>query len=134
MIVPSAFWRMTASRLAAVVATCFLKHTYSTMNSAPIEMTPTGATLSMKSTNPISPDAATMMFGGSAMTVETPPMLEANICASRKGTGLTFSVRHIDSVTGTVSTTTVTLSKNAEATAVNVAIRQSVRKPLPPAS
>ena len=134
LIASPAFWRMTASRLAAVVTTCFLNHTYSTMNSAPVEMAPTGATLSTKSTNPMSPAAATMMFGGSAMTVETPPILEANTCASRKGMGLTFRVRHTDSVTGIVSTTTVTLSKSAEATAVNPAIRQSVRKPLPPAS
>ena len=94
----------------------------------------TGAALSMNSTNPISAAAEMMMLGGSAMTVDTPPMLEAKIYASRNGTGSTSSIRQIENVIGTAITTTVTLSRNAEAAAVSADISKSVRKPLPPAS
>ena len=59
------------------------------------------------------------MLGGSATTVDTPPMLEAKICANRNGTGSTSSIRQIENVIGTASTTTVTLSRNAEAAAVS---------------
>ena len=82
----------------------------------------------MKSRKPMSASEAMMMFGGSATMVDTPPMFDANTCASRKGTGLIPSVRQIESVIGTASTTTVTLSRSAEETAVSRHIRQSVRK------
>ena len=72
-----------------------------------------------------------MMLGGSATIVAALPMLEAKTCASKKGAGRTSSVRQMESVMGTASTTTVALSRNADATAVSVDMRQRVPKPLP---
>ena len=45
--------------------------------------------------------------------------------------GCTSSIRQMESVMGTARTTTVTLSRNADATAVMTHKRQRVRKPSP---
>ena len=63
-----------------------------------------------------------MMFGGSPISVAVPPMFDAKICAKRYGYGLTLSSSVMSSVTGTVSSTVVTLSRNAENTAVTIDI------------
>ena len=61
---------------------------------------------------------AMMMFGGSPIRVAVPPMLEASASAIRNGTGGTPSRSQTSSVTGAISSTVVTLSSSAEATAV----------------
>ena len=59
-----------------------------------------------------------MMFGGSPISVAVPPMLLAITSAIRNGTGEVPSRSQISSVTGATSSTVVTLSRNAESTAV----------------
>ena len=59
-----------------------------------------------------------MMFGGSPTRVAVPPMLEAITSAIRNGTGATSIWSHTSRVTGATSSTVVTLSSRAEATAV----------------
>ena len=59
-----------------------------------------------------------MMLGGSPMRVAVPPMLEAMIWESRKGTGLTSRIWVMAMVMGPISSTVVTLSRKAESTAV----------------
>ena len=59
-----------------------------------------------------------MMFGGSPMSVAVPPMLEAMISVMKNGTGLSSSILQTVKVTGPISNTVVTLSRNAERTAV----------------
>src|SRR4029453_6059123 len=63
-----------------------------------------------------------MMFGGSPISVAVPPMLDAKIWAKRYGYGRTLNSSVMRRVTGTVSSTVVTLSRNAEKTAVTVDI------------
>ena len=59
-----------------------------------------------------------MMFGGSPTRVAVPPMLDARTSAIRNGTGGTPSRSQTSNVTGATSSTVVTLSSAAEATAV----------------
>ncbi len=77
-----------------------------------------GARLTRKSLNDRSARLAMMMFGGSPMRVAVPPMLDAIASAIRKGTGGTPSRSQTSKVTGAISSTVVTLSSAAEATAV----------------
>ena len=70
---------------------------------------------------------AMMMLGGSPTSVDAPPMLEANTSAIRNGTGLIASRSHTSSVTGAISRTVVTLSSNADATAVTRTSRIMIR-------
>ena len=77
-----------------------------------------GSRLTTKSLNVSPARLAMMMFGGSPMSVAVPPMLEAKTSASRKGTGGTPRRWQTSSVTGATSSTVVTLSSTAEATAV----------------
>ena len=67
------------------------------------------------------------MLGGSPMSVAVPPMLDAKICVIRYGTGEMSRRRATESVTGVISTTVVTLSRNAESSAVIVARISSSR-------
>ena len=77
-----------------------------------------GARLTTKSLN-VRPDLlAMMMFGGSPIRVAVPPMLDAIASARRKGIGGAPSRSQTSSVTGAMSSTVVTLSSRAEATAV----------------
>jgi hypothetical protein len=69
-----------------------------------------------------------MMFGGSPMSVAAPPMLEEKTSATRNGTGLMASRSQTSSVTGATSSTVVTLSRNAEATAVMSTSRTMIRR------
>ncbi len=62
---------------------------------------------------------AMMMFGGSPTRVAAPPMLEASTSAIRYGAAGTSSRSHTSRVTGATSSTVVTLSRNADATAVS---------------
>ncbi len=71
------------------------------------------------------------MFGGSPISVAVPPMLEASTSAISIGTAFTPSVSATTSVTGAISTTVVTLSRKAEATAVIRHSRISTRIGLP---
>ena len=73
---------------------------------------------SRKSLNDKPARLAMMMFGGSPTRVAAPPMLEAKTSAIRNGTGLMSRRSQTSSVTGAISRTVVTLSRNAEATAV----------------
>ena len=77
-----------------------------------------GARFTMKSLNVRPPRLAMMMFGGSPISVEVPPMLLAITSAIRNGTGEVPSRSQMSSVTGATSSTVVTLSRNAESTAV----------------
>ena len=70
------------------------------------------------STKPMSPALATIMLGGSPIIVADPPMLEAKISAIRNGKRGKSRLRVSDRVIGTMITTVVTLSRNADATAV----------------
>ena len=81
-------------------------------------MTTIGARLTRKSLK-VSPDLlAMMMLGGSPISVAVPPMLEAMASAIRNGIGGAPSRSHTSSVTGAISSTVVTLSSRADATAV----------------
>ena len=67
----------------------------------------------------VSPDRlAMMMLGGSPIRVAAPPMLDASTSAIRNGNGETPSRSQTSKVTGAISSTVVTLSRNADATAV----------------
>ena len=59
-----------------------------------------------------------MMFGGSPIRVAVPPMFDASASAMRNGTGCRPSRSQTSRVTGAMSSTVVTLSSSAEATAV----------------
>ena len=52
-----------------------------------------------------------MMLGGSPMSVDIPPMLEARMSEMRYGADGRSSRRQTDSVTGATSSTQVTLSR-----------------------
>lgn len=60
-----------------------------------------------------------MMFGGSPMRVAVPPMFDAMISTMKNGIGFTLSSLQMVSVMGPMSSTVVTLSRNAESTAVS---------------
>ena len=81
-------------------------------------MTTIGAMWTRKSLNVRPARLPMMMFGGSPIRVAAPPMLEASTSAMRNGTGLMSSRSQTSRVTGAMSSTVVTLSRNAEATAV----------------
>ena len=81
-------------------------------------MTTIGARLTTKSLNDRSARLPMMMLGGSPISVAVPPMFDASTSAMRNGTGLTPSRSQTRSVTGAMSSTVVTLSSSADATAV----------------
>ena len=89
--------------------------------------------LTRKSLKPRPERLATMRLGGSPTRVAVPPMLDASASAMRKGTGRTPICSHTRSVTGAISSTVVTLSRAAEATAVMRHRRTITRKGRPPA-
>ena len=62
-----------------------------------------------------------MIFGGSPIKVAVPPILEAKTSVIKNGTGSVSNSFAITKVIGIIRTTVVTLSKNADATAVNAA-------------
>jgi len=59
-----------------------------------------------------------MIFGGSQMSVAAPQRFEAIIIGITKRTGLISNILEIEIATGTIRKIVVTLSKNAESTAV----------------
>ena len=59
-----------------------------------------------------------MIFGGSPIRVAVPQRLEAIIIGITKRTGLISKILEIDIATGTIRKIVVTLSKNADNTAV----------------
>ena len=65
--------------------------------------------------------------GGSPISVAVPPMLEARIDEIRNGLEEISRRFATDSVTGVIRTTVVTLSMNAETTAVTTARMSSSR-------
>ena len=71
------------------------------------------------------------MFGGSPISVVAPPMFDAKIWAKISDIGLIFSSLHTEIVTGTISSTIVTLSRNAEPTAVIIDSKTSNFHTLP---
>ena len=60
-----------------------------------------------------------IIFGGSPINVAVPPIFDAKISVKRKGIGLISNLLAIKKVTGIINITVVTLSKNADAIAVN---------------
>ena len=80
--------------------------------------TTAGASYRMKSKNENPAADPIMMLGGSPMSVAVPPMFDARISVMKNGMGLTSSSLHTVSVMGPMSSTVVTLSRNAESTAV----------------
>ena len=66
--------------------------------------------------SPVCP--AIRMFGGSPISVAVPPMFDATISMMISGTGSTSSASASRNVIGTTSRIVVTLSKNADNTAV----------------
>jgi len=77
-----------------------------------------GARLTAKSLKVSPARLAMMMFGGSPIRVAVPPMFEASASAIRNGTGGRASRSQTSRVTGAMSSTVVTLSSSADATAV----------------
>src|SRR4030042_3755340 len=68
---------------------------------------------------------AIMMFGGSPISVAVPPIFDAMASVMRNGTTSSSSAWQMSNVTGAIRSTVVTLSRNAETTAVtteNIAI------------
>ncbi len=80
--------------------------------------TTSGARLTRKSSYVRPARLAMMMFGGSPTSVAVPPMLDARASAMRNGTTGTPRRRQTTNVTGATSSTVVTLSSSADATAV----------------
>ena len=62
-----------------------------------------------------------IIFGGSPISVAVPPIFDARTSVIKNGIGSVSNSFAITKVTGIIKTTVVTLSKNADATAVNVA-------------
>ena len=62
-----------------------------------------------------------IMFGGSPINVAVPPMFDAKISVIKNGIGLISNSFAITNVTGMIKMTVVTLSRNAETIAVNIA-------------
>ncbi len=83
-----------------------------------ISTTTMGARLTRKSLKVRPARLAMMMFGGSPIRVAVPPMFDASASAMRNGTGGRPSRSQTSRVTGAMSSTVVTLSSSAEATAV----------------
>ena len=67
-----------------------------------------------------------IIFGGSPIRVAVPPIFDAKISVINNGTGLISSSLAIAKVTGIIRITVVTLSKNADAIAVNKAKQQRI--------
>ncbi len=86
-----------------------------------------GAMWTRKSTNDSPARVPMMMFGGSPMSVEAPPMFDARISAMRYGIGEIPGRRATTIVTGAISMTIVTLSMIGEAIAV-MSIRSTIRR------
>jgi len=98
-----------------------------------ITRTTIGVTWIRKSLNDNPPRLAMMMLGGSPTSVAAPPMLDANTSAIRYGAALIASRSHINSVTGAINKTVVTLSSRADANPVTATNRIMIRSGLPPA-
>ncbi len=81
-------------------------------------ITTIGAMWTRKSLNVSPARLAMMMFGGSPMSVEAPPMLDASTSAIRYGCAGMRSRLQTTTVTGATSMIVVTLSRNGDATAV----------------
>ena len=96
-------------------------------------MIATGARFIRKSLNDRFARLPMMMFGGSPISVDTPPMLDASTSAIRKGIGLMSRRSHTSSVTGAISSTMVTFGSAADATAVMRTRRIITRNGEPPA-
>ena len=90
-----------------------------------------GPILAMKVRKSISAALPIKIFGGSPTRVAMPPISDARISAMRKGTGLTLRLEATNNVTGATSTTMVTLSRNAEVTAVTKERITNMRKGSP---
>ena len=75
---------------------------------------------------------AIRMFGGSPISVAVPPMFDATISMMISGTGSTSSASASRNVIGTISRIVVTLSRNADNTAVVIASDEHHRQ-RPPA-
>ena len=72
----------------------------------------------MKSMNERSVAPAMRMFGGSPISVAVPPMFETRISMMISGIGSMSSASASRKVIGTISSTVVRLSRNADSTAV----------------
>ena len=72
----------------------------------------------MKAVNERSVAPAMMMFGGSPISVAVPPMFDAIISMITSGIGSMSSASASRNVIGTINSTVVRLSRNAESTAV----------------
>lgn len=81
-------------------------------------MNATGAILARNSPKPRPAADPMRMFGGSPTSVAAPPILDARISLMRYGIGETPRTPAMYRVTGAMSTTVVTLSRNADRTAV----------------
>ena len=77
-----------------------------------------GARLTMKSVKERSVAPAMRMLGGSPISVAVPPMLETMISMITSGIGSMSSASASRNVIGTISSTVVRLSRNADSTAV----------------
>jgi hypothetical protein len=74
-----------------------------------------------------------MMLGGSPIRVAVPPMLEARASAIKNGAAGMARRSQIRKVTGATSSTVVTLSNSADASAVMVVRVTRMRNGRPPA-
>ncbi len=105
----------------------------STTTNAINAMIAIGARCTRKSLNDRFARLPIMMFGGSPISVDTPPMLDASTSAIMKGTGLMSRRSHTSSVTGAISSTMVTFGSSADAAAVIRTRRTITRNGDPPA-
>ena len=90
-----------------------------------------GATLTIKSIKVKFPKEPIIMFGGSPISVAVPPIFEAKTVAMIYGTGFSFSLEVMEINIGTMKRTVVTLSKNADKTAVSIVNVRSILKGFP---
>ena len=67
-----------------------------------------------------------IMFGGSPIKVAVPPIFDAKISVIKNGRGFMSNSFAIANVIGIIKITVVTLSKNAETTAVKIAKQNKI--------
>ena len=118
VIVSRSLMLITSLR-AAAVAVIFRPKKKSNAATSSARLIATSSDSSLRKSVNDSPMAPPIrMFGGSPISVAVPPMFEEKISIKRNGYGFNFSLRVISIVTGTISSTVVTLSRNADSTAV----------------
>src|SRR3989344_7799710 len=116
------------------VATNSLRYQKKRINRvAAVIKTEAGAILNIKSLNESPAALPIKILGGSPIKVAAPPILESKIVPKRYGFGFSFKLLAMTKATGVIKRTVVTLSRNAEKTAVIMpnSIKIGIGFPLP---